>query len=90
MLSSGLESRMPIYEFLCRGCGHEFETVVLPSTTASCPACAGEDLERLVSGFAVSSEQTRQAAIKSAKRRDMSRRTEQIHAQQEYERDHRH
>jgi putative FmdB family regulatory protein len=60
---------MPIYEFACRGCGHQFEQLIIHSTTAECPACKGRDLERLVSMFAVDSEGTRGAARKDGQQR---------------------
>ena len=58
---------MPLYDFRCRGCGHEFEGLVLRNVVPPCPACQGEDLERQVSTFAVSSSERRQAAA-TAKR----------------------
>ena len=60
---------MPIYEYKCRGCGQEFETVVLPTgNPPTCPACEGDDLERLLSLFAVSSDGTRETHLKSARK----------------------
>lgn len=60
---------MPIFEYKCRGCGHEFEAVVLPQGSApSCPECRSEDLERLLSMFAVSSNGTRDMNLKSARK----------------------
>jgi putative FmdB family regulatory protein len=59
---------VPIYEYACRKCGEEFELLVLGSSVAACPACQNQDLEQLLSGFAVSSESTRQSNIKAAKR----------------------
>ncbi len=43
---------MPIHEYLCRGCGKRFETLVLGSRKAACPHCAGTDLEKQFSVFA--------------------------------------
>jgi len=45
---------MPLYEYACRGCGRTFETLVRGGERPSCPACAGTDLEKLLSVFAVS------------------------------------
>jgi len=60
---------VPIYDFKCRACGHEFEGLVLPARTPpSCPSCQSQDLERLISAFAVSSEERSQAALKQAKK----------------------
>ena len=47
---------MPIYEYLCRGCGHSFEELTLSATNAqrtACPKCDGKRVERLLSAFAV-------------------------------------
>ena len=43
---------MPIYEYACRACGHEFETLVRSSETPSCAQCASSDLEKKLSVFA--------------------------------------
>ena len=61
---------MPIFEYSCRTCGHRFEFLKLPATTAAprCPACDGEDLERLLSGFAMSTADLTQARVKAARK----------------------
>jgi putative FmdB family regulatory protein len=59
---------MPIYDYRCRGCGHEFELLVLKTTVAACPECEGQDLEQLISGFAVSSDEIRRTNVKRARR----------------------
>jgi putative FmdB family regulatory protein len=43
---------MPIYEYACRSCGHEFETLVRGSETPSCAQCASPELEKKLSVFA--------------------------------------
>jgi putative FmdB family regulatory protein len=60
---------MPIYEYECRQCGEQFELLVLKTTVASCPACQSQELEQLISGFAVSSEAIRQSNIQAARRK---------------------
>jgi putative FmdB family regulatory protein len=54
---------MPLYDFKCRSCGCEFEALVRPTDTQArpCPDCGSGDLERLLSTFAVSSEEKTQA-----------------------------
>jgi putative FmdB family regulatory protein len=76
---------MPIFEYSCRACGHEFEMLVLKGTTPSCPKCATADLERLVSIPAVKSEGTHALALKAAKKRDSKAASEINRAQREYE-----
>lgn len=61
---------MPIYDYACRGCGQKFELLVLKGTVEACPSCQSQDLERLLSsGFAVSSESTRQSHLQAARRK---------------------
>lgn len=58
---------MPLYEYRCLGCGREFEVLVLRTGQAiSCPACASESVERLISLFAVNSESGRQSSLADA------------------------
>lgn len=76
---------MPIFEYRCLGCGHEFEMLVLKGSVAACPKCHVETLERRLSVPAVKSESTRALAMKAAKRRDAKQADEQNRAQREYE-----
>jgi putative FmdB family regulatory protein len=59
---------MPIYEYCCETCRHEFEAFVASGTTPLCPKCGSGALERLLSSFGVSSESTRANALKSGRR----------------------
>ena len=43
---------MPIYEYACNHCGHEFETLVRASVTPDCPDCHSTDLAKKLSVFA--------------------------------------
>jgi putative FmdB family regulatory protein len=52
---------VPIYDYRCRACGKEFEAVVRTGDTPQCPACQGQDLERLLSSFAVSSPEMKKS-----------------------------
>ena len=40
---------MPLYEYACRKCRHEFETLVRDGEAVTCPACQAEELDRLLS-----------------------------------------
>jgi putative FmdB family regulatory protein len=58
---------MPLYEYKCLGCGHQFELLILKSSQEiACPACASASLERVLSLFAVSSAASRQASTAKA------------------------
>ena len=43
---------MPLYEYVCRQCGHQFEVLVRGGEAPECPACHGQELERRLSVFA--------------------------------------
>lgn len=43
---------MPIYEYACRDCTHEFEALVRTGTVPACPACGSVELEKQLSVFA--------------------------------------
>jgi putative FmdB family regulatory protein len=51
---------MPLFEYRCSTCHHQFEALVRGSVTPACPSCGGTSLERIVSMFAVSSDGTQQ------------------------------
>lgn len=41
---------MPIYEFRCKDCGHEFEKLCgLDETPDECPSCEKPDIKKLIS-----------------------------------------
>jgi putative FmdB family regulatory protein len=44
---------MPILEYVCEDCTHQFEAIVLGSRQPVCPACDSQRLERQLSVFAV-------------------------------------
>jgi putative FmdB family regulatory protein len=68
--ASGVYPRhVPLYDFQCRTCGHEFERLVRHDAVGPCPSCGGEALERLLSSFAVSSEEKTRAAASSSRRK---------------------
>ncbi len=40
---------MPLYEYACHDCQHNFEALVFAGEEAQCPKCQSENLERLLS-----------------------------------------
>jgi putative FmdB family regulatory protein len=80
---------MPIYDFRCRTCRHEFEALVRAQDAApACPSCHGQDLERLLSGFAVSSAEKTQAAAKKSRERQIHANKDKVVADEEYRKEH--
>lgn len=49
---------MPIFEYICQECDHEFEALVFGKDKAECPKCHGKKLSPQLSVFAVSAKAT--------------------------------
>jgi putative FmdB family regulatory protein len=49
---------MPLFEYACRSCGHKFEFLTRAGHAPACPACAGVELEKQLSVFAVGAPST--------------------------------
>lgn len=79
---------MPIFEYDCDACGHEFELLLRGSDTAACPACEGTDVTRRLSLPRVKSDKTHAKAMRAAKKRDKRMNAEQTRARIEYEEAH--
>ena len=47
---------MPIFEYICKQCQHQFETLVYGKQKAECPKCHATKLEPQLSVFAVSAK----------------------------------
>jgi putative FmdB family regulatory protein len=47
---------MPIFEYVCKECQHEFEALVFGQQEAECPKCRSKKLEPQLSVFAVSAK----------------------------------
>jgi len=80
---------MPIYEYECRSCHHEFEQLVRTGDTPECPQCHGRELDRLLSMVTMSSEHTRQLHFNRARQAAKRVQRDKDVAQAEYEKKHR-
>ena len=74
---------MPLYEYRCRQCGHEFEALVRAGSSPTCPGCNADDLERLLSLFGVATEASRQSAISKARKDGAKERRDKAVAERE-------
>src|SRR6266568_5981365 len=47
---------MPIFEYVCRECRHQFELIVNGNSKVACPSCQSRRLEKQLSVFALNSK----------------------------------
>lgn len=79
---------MPLFDYRCRACGHQFEALVRAQDPApsECPSCHAADLERQLPVVAVTShEQLKAAAAKNVKKAAAIGRQESAAEQREIE-----
>ena len=80
---------MPIYEYVCGDCGHDFEAFLRKETdTAKCPECASENLEKQISRPRVHGDTRRDRSMRAAKKRDSVQAAERQYTQRQYELNH--
>ena len=79
---------MPIFEYACDACHHEFETLVRTGDTPACPKCAGTALTKQLSLPAIQSESTHGLAMRAAQKRDRVQQSDKNREQREYELSH--
>jgi putative FmdB family regulatory protein len=73
---------MPIFEYRCGDCGHEFELLVLKGHgSPRCPECESAKLEKRLSLPAVSSDQTKKRASKAQRARNAATRRDHAEAE---------
>lgn len=82
---------MPLYEFACRACSHQFESLVRAGEhPTACPSCGSADLERLLSNFGVKTAATTTAAVNKAKAARSRAQRDQVIAEQQHAEHHDH
>lgn len=79
---------MPIYEYTCDACGHDFELLVRGEVTPRCPECAVERVTRRLSLPRVHSDSTRAKGLAAAKKRDQRAGDDRMRERVEYESSH--
>jgi putative FmdB family regulatory protein len=57
---------MPIFEYICKECHHQFEALVYGKQKAECPKCRAKKLEPQLSVFAVSAKGSSSSGSASA------------------------
>jgi putative FmdB family regulatory protein len=79
---------VPIFEYSCQSCHHEFETLVRTGDTPACPKCAGLELTKLLSLPSIKSDSTHALAMRAAHKRDKVQQGDKAREQREYELSH--
>jgi putative FmdB family regulatory protein len=57
---------MPIFEYICKECRHQFEALIYGKEKAACPKCHATKLEPQLSVFAVSAKSSSSASAASS------------------------
>ena len=61
---------MPLYEYICKACKEEFETLVRTQDPApTCPSCHSSDLEKVITAAAMTSEEQVRTLVKNERKR---------------------
>ncbi|RAR60293.1 MULTISPECIES: FmdB family zinc ribbon protein [Halomonadaceae] len=67
---------MPIYEYECKACGHRLEKLqkISADPLTECPACAKEELQRLISaaGFRLAGNGWYETDFKSGSKKNLA------------------
>ena len=80
---------MPIYEYICGACAHDFEAFLRKENDAvKCPECESTELERQISTPRVHSDGRKDLSMRAAKKRDHSQAKEAAYTQRQYELNH--
>jgi len=59
------DAHMPIFEYICQECHHQFEALVFGKQRAKCPKCDATKLDPQLSVFAVSAKGSSSGAVSS-------------------------
>jgi len=80
---------MPIFDYACQDCGHQFETWVRKrEELPACPECEGREVEKLFSVPQVHGEASHGKAMRAAKKRDQAQARDRYHERRRYEESH--
>jgi len=79
---------MPMFDYVCRRCEHQFELLMRSHDVAQCVACGSANVEKRFSVPALKTSSTRGLAMHAAKRRDKVQATDMAVEQRKYEASH--
>lgn len=76
---------MPLFDYSCTACKHQFEALIRGSTVVACPECKSANVERQLSLPSVKAGAVSERALKAAKKRDAGQAKEREYTQRQYE-----
>ena len=80
---------MPLYDYRCTTCDHEFEALVRPQDPPpTCPSCRSGAVEKLLSAFALHTEERHRAAVADSRKRQVAKNKDKLVAEEEYRKEH--
>ena len=75
---------MPLYDYVCKGCNHEFEALVRTGTTPECPECHSQDLERQLSTFMMTSAEHNQELVRNERKKRLPKHKAEQHEEYQH------
>ncbi len=71
---------MPLYDYACKACGHEFEALVRTGDAPPvCPACRSADVERQLSTFMMTSEEHNRELVRQERKKRLPKHKAEQH-----------
>lgn len=80
---------MPIFDYSCKDCGHQFELWIRKEDQATaCPECESEEVEKLFSPPQVHGDTSHGKAMRAAQKRDAAQAKDRYYERKRYEDSH--
>jgi putative FmdB family regulatory protein len=75
---------MPLYDYVCKGCGHDFEALVRTGSTPECPECHSHDLERQLSTFMMTSAEHNRELVRNERKKRLPKHKAEQHEEYQH------
>lgn len=75
---------MPLYDYVCKGCNHEFEALVRTGSTPECPECHSQDLERQLSTFMMTSAEHNRELVRNERKKRLPKHKAEQHEEYQH------
>jgi putative FmdB family regulatory protein len=76
---------MPLYDYDCRACGHQFETLIRTGGPApECPECHSQELERQLSTFMMTSPEHNREMVRNERKKRLPKHQAEQHEEYQH------